>query len=170
VSAPVPPPPRAPGRYSIAVVCLGNICRSPVAGSVLRDRVARAGLDRVTVRSAGTGGWHVGEPMDRRAAATLLEAGYDATHRAQRFDPGWFDTCDLILAMDRGNLVDTARFSPAGDRARAEGRLRMFRDFDPVEPGEEVPDPYFGGPDGFDRVLEIVERTADVIVAGLPRP
>ncbi len=79
------PPARRPGRYHLAVVCLGNICRSPMADVVLAERLADAGLnDRVSVGSSGTGGWHVGDPMDRRAAATLTAAGYDATrHRAR---------------------------------------------------------------------------------------
>ena len=94
--------------YRVALVCLGNICRSPMAAVVLADHVARAGLsDEVEVVSAGTGPWHVGQPMDDRAAATLGAAGYDASrHRAQQIDAGWFDTCDLVLVMDEQNLHD----------------------------------------------------------------
>ncbi len=151
------PPPRTPGRYSISLVCLGNICRSPTAQVVLEARLAAAGLDdRVTVRSSGTGDWHVGRPMDGRAAATLEHAGYDATrHRAQQYDESRASADDLVLAMDHDNLADL------GGRT---DRVAMFRDFDPVETGEDVPDPYYGGADGFREVLTIVERTADALV------
>jgi protein-tyrosine phosphatase len=154
------PAPRTSGRYRIALVCLGNICRSPMAHVVLSARVEDAGLAHlVEVASCGTGGWHVGEPMDRRAAATLSGAGYDPTrHRARQFDDTWLDEHDLVLAMDRQNLADVG--DPAGDGAR----VRLFRDFDPVEPGGEVPDPYYGGDAGFEEVLDMVERTAGVIV------
>jgi protein-tyrosine phosphatase len=150
----------------IAVVCLGNICRSPMADVVLEDRVASAGLaDEVEVISAGTGDYHLGEPMDRRAAATLRASGYDPTrHRSKQFEPQWFDELDLVLAMDTSNYDDLARL--AGDDPDRLTKLRMFRSFDPVGPGD-VPDPYFGGDDGFITVLGMVERTADRIVAEL---
>lgn len=159
-TVPALPAPRTPGRYSIALVCLGNICRSPMADVVLSARVAEAGLaDRVEVRSCGTGGWHVGDPMDRRAAATLTSRGYDASrHRARQFAPSWLDDVDLVLAMDRQNLADIGG---------ASDRVRLFRDLDPVDPGGEVPDPYYGGDSGFEEVLAMVERTATAIVAQL---
>ncbi|CAN5685623.1 low molecular weight protein-tyrosine-phosphatase [soil metagenome] len=162
-SAPHPslPPARHPGQYAIGLVCLGNICRSPVADVVLTARVVAAGLaDRVEVASCGTGDWHVGEPMDRRSAATLTAAGYDATrHRAQQLSPEWHDRFDVLLAMDADNL--------AGLGGRSE-RVGLFRDGDPLDPGGEVPDPYYGGPQGFEEVLAMVERTSDAIVAALP--
>jgi len=149
--------------YRIAVVCSGNICRSPVADVVLNARIAEAGLaDRVSVDSFGMGGWHVGDPMDRRSAASLTAGGYDGSrHRARRFGGAHVAAYDLVLAMDDGHLREL----------RAAGvppeRLRLFRDFDP-DPGDgQVPDPYYGGPDGFREVLEIVERTADKLVASL---
>ena len=154
------PPPRRPGHYAIALVCLGNICRSPMAHVVLESRLADAGLDdRVVVHSSGTGDWHLGQPMDRRAAATLSHAGYDPSrHRAQQYDDSWSRGHDLVLAMDEANLVDL------GGRAE---RVGLFRDYDPAEPGGEVPDPYYGGDDGFDRVMEMVERTSDALVAAV---
>lgn len=159
------PPPREPHRYRIAMVCLGNICRSPVAAAVMRDRLAHAGLDeRVEVVSSGTGDWHVGQPMDSRAAATLRAAGYDTTHAAQQVSSSWLTAYDLLLAMDDANLRDLAALGPVEP-----GRLQKFRDFDPVEPGGDVPDPYYGGPDGFDRALELVERTCAELVARLDR-
>lgn len=145
------PPPREPGRYSVALVCLGNICRSPTAQVVLADRVA--------VHSAGTGDWHVGDPMDARAAATLSAAGYDPSrHRARVYDASWADAHDLVMAMDHQNLADL------GGRSE---RVGLFRDLDPVGTGEDVPDPYYGGADGFADVLTMVERTSDALVAAL---
>lgn len=161
---PTLPPPRTPGRYAVALVCLGNICRSPMADVVLRRRLVDAGLDdRVTVASSGTGDWHVGHPMDPRAAATLTGAGYDATlHRAQQFAGSWLDTYDLVLAMDAQNLRDVTA-SPGADPER----VRLYRDFDPDEPGGEVPDPYYGGDNGFEEVLAMVERTSATLVSAL---
>lgn len=158
------PPPRTPGRYRIGLVCLGNICRSPMAHVVLAAQVADAGLsDRVEVVSSGTGGWHVGEPMDSRAAATLSRAGYDPSrHRASQFRAAWHSDCDLILVMDRDNYVDVG----AGER------VLMFRRFDPEArqlpehqmQGPDVPDPYYGGAEGFTEVLSMVERTGAHLV------
>lgn len=146
-------------RTRLAVVCLGNICRSPMAEVVLAERVREAGLDdRIEVVSAGTGGWHVGDRMDRRAAATLREAGYDPdSHRAKQWPVGDPAAYDLVLAMDHDNLE--ALGGPSA-------RVRLFRDFDPVGTGD-VPDPYYGGDDGFTEVLEMVERTSDAIVQQL---
>jgi protein-tyrosine phosphatase len=162
MSAPELPPAREPGRYRIALVCLGNICRSPMAHVVLEARLSEAGLaDAVTVASSGTGDWHVGRPMDERAAATLTEAGYDATrHRARTFDAGWHDEHDLVLVMDAANLRDVGGVGE---------RVAMFRDFDPVEPGGDVPDPYYGGAAGFEEVLRMVERTCTSLVSALSR-
>ena len=167
MAGPALPAPRTPGRYRIAVVCLGNICRSPMAHVVLADRVAAAGLDdRVEVVSSGTGDWHVGGPMDRRAAATLRAAGYDGSrHRAQQITAAWGERYDVLLTMDRQNLSDVR--DVVGGAPDPE-RVRLFGDFDPVAPGAEVPDPYFGGDEGFAEVLEMVERTADAIVSALP--
>lgn len=148
----------AGGRFRVCVVCLGNICRSPMAEVVLRAVLDRNGLsDVVAVDSAGTGGWHVGSPMDERAAAALARAGYDGSgHRARRFEARWFAERDLVLAMDRENLRALRRMAPQG------ADLRLFRSFDPDAPeGAEVPDPYYGGPEGFARVLEMVEAAAE---------
>ena len=144
----------------IAVVCLGNICRSPMAEVVLRERLDGAGLDDVELVSAGTGGWHAGDPMDRRAAATLREAGYDPDgHQAKQWPVGDPETYDLVLGMDADNVADLAGQAP-------DGSLRMFRDFDPEGPGD-VPDPYYGGAEGFREVLAMVERTSEAIVASV---
>ena len=167
VGRPALPPPRRPGApYRVAVVCLGNICRSPMAHVVLAHELADAGLERrVEVVSGGTGGWHLGDPMDRRAAAALTARGYDpGDHQVRQFVSDWYDECDLVLAMDAANLADLADLLL--DEHERE-RLRMFRDFDPRSAGEhdrDVPDPYFGGDEGFDSVLATVERTSRALV------
>ena len=134
-----------------------------MAEVVLTSLVDDAGLaDRVEVVSSGTGDWHVGKLMDRRAAATLTAHGYDASrHRAQQFHLSWLEECDLVLAMDESNRSDVG----AGER----GRVLLFRDLDPRADGDlDVPDPYYGDDDGFEHVLGIVRRTAAEIVRQLP--
>jgi len=151
--------------YRVALVCLGNICRSPTADVVLNALLDEAGLsDQVLAESCGTAGWHAGERMDPRTAAVLTDAGYDASrHRAREFDPAWFDH-DLILVMDGSNLDDVLAVLPA-DR---HDRVRLFRSYDPeVPPGApvpDVPDPWYGGPQGFLDVLAMVERTSRTLV------
>jgi protein-tyrosine phosphatase len=159
----LPSPRRTDAPYRIAVVCLGNICRSPMADVVLQARLADAGLaDEVEVDSFGTGGWHVGRTMDDRAAATLASAGLDPTrHRARQVDGGLGAAYDLVLAMDRANHDDLDGLGVPAER------LRLFRHFDPDPDDGEVPDPYYGGDDGFAAVLAMVERTADVLVEAL---
>lgn len=157
------PAPHSDEGYRIAVVCLGNICRSPAADVVLNAHVEAAGLaGRVTVDSSGTAGWHVGRRMDDRSAATLAAEGYDPTaHRARQFTGDRIDEYDLVLAMDRSNLEDLRALGVDPER------LRLFRDFDP-DPGDgEVPDPYYGGEAGFQEVLAMIERTAVGLVAEL---
>jgi protein-tyrosine phosphatase len=152
--------------YRVCLVCMGNICRSPMAEVVLRRTLAEHGLDGlVSVDSAGTGGWHEGEPMDERAAGLLTEHGYDASrHRARQFAREWFAERDLILAMDRENLRALRRLAPAG------ADVRLFRSFDPGAPdGAEVPDPYYGGPEGFAEVLTLVRAAAEGLAEHLAR-
>ena len=160
------PAPAIAGRYRIALVCLGNICRSPMAHVVLASALEEAGLDgAVEVMSAGTADYHVGGPMDRRAAATLTTHGYDASrHRARQLPPTWLDDCDLVLAMDRDNLADI--LDGAADADLSDGRVRMFREFDPRADGDDldVPDPYYGEDDGFEQVLAMVTRTSRALV------
>ncbi|MEU8267641.1 low molecular weight protein-tyrosine-phosphatase [Sphaerisporangium sp. NPDC049002] len=142
----------------VCLVCMGNICRSPMAEVVLRRVLEDHGLaDRVVVDSAGTGGWHAGLPMDERALATLSRHGYDGSlHRARQFQRAWFGDRDLVLAMDRDNLRELRRLTPRG------AEVRLFRSFDPDAPeGAEVPDPYYGGIDGFLDVLRMVEAASE---------
>ncbi|MFC6580640.1 low molecular weight protein-tyrosine-phosphatase [Planomonospora parontospora] len=150
--------------YRVCVVCLGNICRSPMAEVVLRKAVADRGLDGlVTVDSAGTGGWHQGRPMDERAAEALAGRGYDGSaHRARQFLREWYGQADLVLAMDRENLRALRRLAPPG------ADVRLFRSFDPAAPeGAEVPDPYYGDHEGFTEVLEMIEAAAEGLAGEL---
>jgi len=139
----------------LCFVCSGNICRSPMAALVSGEHLRRAGLaDRVRVTSAGTGPWHVGEPADPRAEATLRAHGYPTDHVAAQVDSSHLDA-DLLLAADLGHL--RVLRSKIGDP----DRVRLLRDFDPeAGPDAEVPDPYYGGDDGFDTVLGMIERSS----------
>jgi protein-tyrosine phosphatase len=150
-------------------VCLGNICRSPIAEVVLRARLAAAGLaDRVVVDSAGTGGWHVGDGADPRALEVLRTGGYDGSaHRARQVDVSWLATRDLVLAMDRDNAAELRRLVRGEPelRRRLDERLHLLREWDPHGgPDRDVPDPYYGGPEGFADVLAMIERSADALV------
>lgn len=158
------PPARDPGRYRIAFICSGNICRSPSADVVLERLLAEHHLGgRVEVVSGGIGDWHVGNPMDPRSAAALSARGYDPhRHRAQQVVAAWFERDDVLLAMDESHRSDLARL---GDPAR----VRLFGDFDPETPGVEVPDPYYGGGDGFEEVLDMIERTCRALVPHIER-
>ncbi len=150
--------------YRIAIVCLGNICRSPMAEVVLSAKLVTEGLsDEVIVDSSGTGNWHLGEPIDRRAAEVLIAHGYDPTrHRASQFVVTGFDDHDIVLAMDRSNLGELERLS----RSEADlDKIRMFRSFDPAADTDlDVPDPWYGGRAEFELVLAIVERTTSALV------
>ncbi|MFI6711265.1 low molecular weight protein-tyrosine-phosphatase [Nonomuraea sp. NPDC050478] len=143
--------------YRVCVVCMGNICRSPMAATVLRKVLDGHGLgEQVIVESAGTGGWHAGGPMDERALRVLAAHGYDGSeHVAQQFTADWFDRYDLVLAMDRDNRAFLSRMASSGVE------VRLFRSFDPDAPaGAEVPDPYYGGDEGFVEVLTLVEAAS----------
>jgi len=138
----------------ILFVCLGNICRSPTAEGVLRALAAREAPELpLEVDSAGTADYHVGQPPDPRTRAAAARRGYDLSAlRARTVDVADFDRFDLILAMDRENLGALKRRAPS----HAHERLRLFLEFAPDAP-EDVPDPYYGGPNGFEEVLDLVE-------------
>jgi protein-tyrosine phosphatase len=154
--------------YRICVVCLGNICRSPMAEVLIRAELDNTGLsERVSVESAGTGDWHLGEQMDRRARAELARRGHDGSaHRARQIRPDWLDRFDLVIAMDASNLRNLERM--AADRPELSERIRLFLSFDPTAPaGAQVPDPYDGGPDEFAAVFDLMRAAARGLVAGL---
>jgi protein-tyrosine phosphatase len=163
------PKPRDPHRpYRICVVCLGNICRSPMAEFILRDKLTAAGLaGKVEVDSAGTGDWHLGEAMDPGARAELSRRGFDGSgHEARQIQPSWLASYDLILAMDRANLASLQRMA-AGDSELA-SRIRLMRSFDPAAAEEsEVPDPYNGGPEEYAQVFDLVEPAARSLASQL---
>ena len=143
----------------VLFVCTGNICRSPTAEGVLRKLAEDAGLaDVIAVASAGTHGYHVGEAPDARAQAHARRRGYDLSRqRARRFAREDFQTFDLILAMDREHHAMLARLAPPS----AAEKLRMMLEFARRAGGDEVPDPYYGGPDGFELVLDLIEDAAE---------
>jgi len=154
--------------YNLCVVCLGNICRSPMAEVLIRAELEAAGLaGRASVESAGTGDWHLGERMDRRARAELARRGYDGSrHRARQISPDWLERFDLLIAMDASNLRDLQRM--AAGRADLADRIRLFRSFDPAAPaGAQVPDPYGGGPEDFARVFDMMRAAARGLAAEL---
>jgi protein-tyrosine phosphatase len=149
----------------IAMVCLGNICRSPMAAAVAQALVSDAGLsDRVQVESFGTAAFHIGEPIDPRAEAALRRRGWTARrHRARRLGPDDVHAADLVLCADHSNEGAVRRL--AGDGEGGE-KVRMLRSFDPGTDNrdDEVPDPWGGGGEDFDRALELVERACRGLV------
>ena len=160
------PSPREPGApYRVCLVCLGNICRSPMAETVLRAELAAAGLDgAVIVDSAGTGDWHVGDTMDPGAREALATRGHDGSaHRARQFQPSWLPRRDLILAMDARNLADLRRMARREDA----DRIRLFGEVGGLTETGDIPDPWGGGPEEFGHVLDLLGAAAPVIAARL---
>ncbi|MFI8218545.1 low molecular weight protein-tyrosine-phosphatase [Streptomyces sp. NPDC085932] len=152
--------------YRVCFVCTGNICRSPMAEVVFRARVAEAGLDdRVEVDSAGTGGWHEGDGADPRTVAVLEDNGYATGHTARQFQPSWFSRLDLVIALDSGHLGALRRLAPTEQDAR---KVRLLRSYDPAAGDDlDVPDPYYGGPEGFEECLEMVEAASTGLLAAV---
>jgi protein-tyrosine phosphatase len=163
--ATAPAPRHAFGAYRVCLVCLGNICRSPMAEVVLRAELDQAGLSaKVEVDSAGTGDWHLGEPMDTGASAELARRGYDGTgHRARQFGPSWLGRYDLIAAMDQANLK---RLRAMTDDPADADRIVLFTRFDPERAAHRnrreagIPDPYGGGADEFALAFELIRGAA----------
>lgn len=149
----------------LLVVCLGNICRSPVAEGVLRARIEASTLaGRVELDSAGTGDWHIGQPPDRRAIANAAEHGIDiAGLRARQLQAADYRDFDWLLCADRANLRDVQARAPRDARAQA----ALLLDWTGVERQGEVPDPYTGGPAQFEHVFRLLDRAADGAIARL---
>ncbi len=148
----------------VLFVCLGNICRSPTAEAVMRQRLQQAGLaDRIEVDSAGTGDWHVGKAPDSRTQQAASRRGYDLSSlRGRQVSVDDFARFDLILAMDGANLRDLQRMRPAQARSELDLYLRRFELAE-----DDVPDPYYGGSEGFEHVLDLLEQASDALLIEL---
>jgi protein-tyrosine phosphatase len=167
LAAPLPPPRDPDTPYRICLVCLGNICRSPMAETVLRASLAEAGLaEAVTLDSSGTGDWHIGEPMNPQALQALDSRGYDGSaHRARQFEAPWLPERDLVLAMDARNLATLRRLAGPQDR----DRIRLFGEVGGLGEigGGQIPDPYGGDQADFGYVLDLLGAAAPVIATRL---
>ncbi|WP_312846109.1 low molecular weight protein-tyrosine-phosphatase [Streptomyces sp. WAC05374] len=152
--------------YRVCFVCTGNICRSPMAASVFRARVAEAGLGGlVEVDSAGTGGWHEGDGADPRALSVLDEHGYGTEHTARRFRPSWFARLDLVIALDGSHRRELIRLAPTPMEA---AKIRLLRSYDPAAPADlDVPDPYYGSRAGFEECLAMVEAASEGLLVAV---
>ncbi|MEU4653545.1 low molecular weight protein-tyrosine-phosphatase [Streptomyces sp. NPDC023723] len=151
--------------YRVCFVCTGNICRSPMAKAVFHARLTEAGLDGlVEADSAGTDGWHEGEGADPRTVDVLEANGYAVDHTARRFDASWFARLDLVIALDAGHLSGLRRLAPT---ARDAAKVRLLRSYDPAADDLDVPDPYYGGADGFEECLEMVEAASTGLLAAV---
>jgi low molecular weight protein-tyrosine phosphatase len=142
----------------IMFVCLGNICRSAMAEGSLRHLAEQQGVEHlVEIASAGTGDWHVGEPPDARATATALHRGIDISmQQAQKVKPEDFEYYDYLLAMDQENHMNLSRMAPAHHKHK----VQLFLKYAPDQPEREVPDPYYGGDQGFEHVLNLVQAAS----------
>lgn len=150
----------------ICFVCLGNIVRSPLGENIFKHLAQQAGVaDRYEVDSAGTGSWHVGESPDRRMRRVADQNGLKYDGRARQFKQGDFDKFDLIIAMDTENRTNLLRLAHTEQDS---ARIRLMREFDPqAGPNPSVPDPYYGGIDGFEKVFTIVERSCQGLLDSL---
>ena len=158
-------PESANPHVNVVFVCLGNICRSPTAEGVFRAIVEGHGLGpRIGIDSAGTGAYHTGEPADQRAQAAARRRGFDlSTIRARKATAGDFRRFDYVLAMDRENQAALSRICPPGE----EHRLSLFLDYAPQLGRRDVPDPYYGGGNGFELVLDLIEAASEGLLADI---
>lgn len=145
----------------VLFVCTGNICRSPMAESVLRQMVE--GMD-IHVDSAGTGGWHVGERADPRTLSVLARYGLPEPSRARQVRSVDFDEFDHIIAMDEGHVRELSRWQNTDP-----AKVSLMMDWHPTQVGEDVPDPYYGGPDGFEHIYRMITEACEGFVAHLRR-
>lgn len=152
-------------RTSVLFVCLGNICRSPLAEGVFRHLVEERGLSgRFDIDSAGTGDWHMGQPPDERAARVASAHGVSLGGTARRVRADDLDRFDVVLAMDTENLRDLHRLA---DGARHHARVYRLRDFDPDADSPDVPDPYLEDTSGFENVYRMVRRACERLLDDL---
>jgi protein-tyrosine phosphatase len=155
-------------RVSVLFVCTGNICRSPTAEAIFRKRVAEAGMsETILADSAGTHGYHVGEPPDARAQASAADRGYDLSGlRARKIERADFQRFDLIVAMDRGHLAILSRMVEPSTAHKLKLMMAYSNGFEQ----KDVPDPYYGGPQDFERVLDMLEDAARGLLDSLGTP
>jgi protein-tyrosine phosphatase len=147
----------------VVAVCAGNICRSPAAEAAIREAAEEAGLE-IEVDSAGTGSWHIGESPHPQTIASGRRAGLEIGGRARQFVRADFDRFDVIVVMDRSNLRDVLALAP---NAGVKAKVRLFRTYDPTSEESEVPDPWGGPDEGYDRVIEMVRPAAAGLVDSL---
>jgi protein-tyrosine phosphatase len=149
-------------KFSILMVCMGNICRSPMAEGIFRREIAKAGLqDKVTIDSAGTHSYHIGEPPDARAQSAISRRGVDISGlRGRQVADADFEKFDYILAMDEGNLSILRRSAPA----HAHEKIRLLLSFSRKYPHQDVPDPYYGGARGFEENLDMIEDAVEGLI------
>lgn len=142
----------------VAMVCMGNICRSPMAEHVLRGKAKSAGLD-IEVVSGGTGGWHAGESAHPRTQKVLHENGFTSDHKAKQISPSWFDEFDYLIVMDKTNLIDIKEFIRNEKDLK---KVSLLRDYDSNSPkGSEVPDPYYSDYGAYLEVFQMVDAACD---------
>ena len=154
---------------AVSVICLGNICRSPMGEVVLRDRFEKQGLE-IEVSSGGTGSWHIGEKANSRTIQILEERNYSVNHVAKQVNKQWFSKNDLLLAMDLNNFHDLQKIGGESNYSK----IKMFRQFDPelkilfdLDSNLEVPDPYYGSLEDFRKVLQMIEKAADGFIQAM---
>ncbi len=154
------------GKTRILFVCLGNIIRSPLAARLFEREAAQAGkADKFGVDSAGTGGWHAGESPDERMLRTAARRGFHYTNQARQVKPSDLNDFDLVVAMDLENFADLERMAVT---TQQRAKIHLLREFDQQADGDiAVPDPWYGGPAGFDEVYEIIERSVRGLLADL---
>lgn len=151
-------------KIGVLFVCLGNICRSPLAEGIFRDKVRAAGLeDKFEIDSCGTSAFHIGEQPDPRSRANAEENGVYLDHQARQFVASDFSDFDYILPMDSSNYRNVMRLEPA----RAQGKVVLMREFDSSAKGADVPDPYYGGERGFQDVFDILDRSAEALLVSI---
>ena len=159
---------KLPAHMRLLFVCLGNICRSPTAAGVMAHLIEEEGLTgEIEIDSAGTGAWHIGKPPDRRATHAARARGVVLEGEGRQVAPEDFERFDLLLCMDRENLVDVLALAPDEE---AREKVKLLREFDPEASASgdlDVPDPYYGGDDGFERVLDLVTQACDGLLKEL---
>lgn len=153
----MPSTPQGPRPTTVLFVCLGNICRSPLAEGIFLDLVEREGLqEHFVVDSAGTGAWHVGERPDRRSVQVAEAHGVSLPGRARQVTREDLARFDRVVAMDRDNIEALRHLAPSGEGG---AHIHLLREYDPSADGDEVPDPYYGGNDGFEVVYQMIRRS-----------